>query len=323
MRKIIINAYADLDGYSSSPQLRNSFSRETYLMNSYASLYSAKQSNLDIDCCLITNVDLSINWRKRFENARIRVIKIDFNIFRLSDDFKWALAFFKLCAIKYACDELNYDKYLLIDTDTIVNETLEDLFDEIENDSDIMLYDIGHILTHKDRQIIINNYENVNGIRANIRHFGGEFICGAKEGLKIFMSQCLSNFEIAMKSNKLDKTTGDEYIISATAYNFSGGNILSAEPYIYRYWTGSFYLVSTNWLYNGRAIWHFPNEKESGMIRMYFRYMKGNRSISRIEIAKIFGLPKNKLMIIKNNFVRRISRRYYKYFYFRVNKLDI
>ena len=313
MKDLIINAIATKEGYKSSPQLRNSNYLETYYMNSYVSLYTAKLQNNNCDVMLITNAEVPSKFLELFENSEIKIKYQDFDCFNLSNEFSWALAFYKLCALYHVANESEYDHYILLDTDTFVAKKLDELIYEIK-DGGIMLYNIGHSYAHKDRKILIDNYQKNFGRSANIIHYGGELICGSKQEIIKFMQECKIFFEKYTQTNTIDKTTGDEYIISAvasTAYN----NIISAEPYIYRYWTGGFNLVSTNWKSNARAIWHLPNEKESGIILIFLYLQKHKNGITTSKAARLLGLPFGYMRISINNVKRRVGRRIINLFY--------
>lgn len=53
--------------------------------------------------------------------------------------------------------------------------------------------------------------------------------------------------------------------------------VIAATPYLYRYWTNDFYLISTNVIYNPVCIWHLPDEKEHAMEYFYHYYRRKKR----------------------------------------------
>ena len=161
----------------------------------------------------------------------------DFDEFNLPKEFTWSLAFFKLKAIKYVVENLNYDNYLMLDTDTFTVNSLNDLW--LECTHGVVLYDLDHKISHPHRMEIYNNLSKYGSDFNPINHYGGEFIAGNKEVLLRFTTS-LYNEYIKMKNCiELDKTLGDEFLISIVADEFKN-ELIRANRYIYRYWTGDF-----------------------------------------------------------------------------------
>lgn len=73
----------------------------------------------------------------------------------------------------------------------------------------------------------------------------------------MFMSECQQVYAQMTKAD-FKTTHGDEFIISLAAVKF---NVKNAGAYIYRFWTGSFRLISTCYKYNPVTILHVPAEK--------------------------------------------------------------
>lgn len=297
MKNMIFNALAFKDGFQTSTQIENiSKKTETYIKNSFVSLSSCKLKNKDCDVFLLTNVDLPLKYKTLFENNNIFIKKIDFKDFILPKEYTWSLAFFKLNALKYALDNLDYDNYLMLDTDTFITNSLNDLF--LECRDGLLLYDLDHRLSHPHRMEIINNFSKYSTTSKSINHYGGEFIGGNKNILKKF-THSLNEEYIKMKNcDTLDKTLGDEFLISIVAEQFKN-NLIRANRYIYRYWTTDFYLVSTNYMNNAVDIWHLPQEKETGILWLYDYYIKNKKFPELITCAKKFDFPNYKMPLKK------------------------
>lgn len=308
MRNLIFNALAFKEGFDTSTQIKNYNNKlETYIKNSFVSLKSAKINNNDVDTVLFTNFDFPLEYKDIFEKNDIKVIKIDFFNFVLPKEFIWSLAFFKLEALDYAVKKLDYDNYLLLDTDTFVINELNDLWEECYDG--ILLYDLDHRVSHPHREEIYNNMNKYKKNAKKINHYGGEFIAGNRVHLLNMINELKIEY-INMIDNKniVDKSLGDEYLISISADKCTD-IVIRANKYIYRYWTSLFYLVSTNYIHNAVDIWHLPQEKELGMIWLYNYYRKNNEFPSIRRSAKKFGFPRYKTPL--KNIIKRGYKKYF------------
>lgn len=292
MANLIMNAFAFKDTYRNSPQLggnANSKTIDVYMKNIYVSLKSAKINNPLDDVALITNMEIPLSYRYLFEENNIKIFIVPFDDYILPSNFVWALAFFKLCAIDYMVNNYDYEHYLLIDADTIVVDCLTNVWKEVADG--VMLMNTAHSLEHKERQLIINDYKKLYGSNKNIVHYGGELIAGTKKNIIDFLLICKKVYELIKSSNfDVAPNIGDETITSIAAYEYN--NIISAQPYIYRYWTGRFYLVSTNYINNPVKIWHLPSEKETGMLDVYDYLLRKKELPDCLKLRKMVGLPK-------------------------------
>lgn len=300
MKNLITCAFAFKEGYKTSKQINKQAGAATtdmYLKNIFVALTSAQRNNPDDDVCLSVNIDIDEDWKSRFENAGIIVRKMDFDSFVVPKEFLWSLAFFKMCVLNTWVNEGNYDRYLILDADTYTTHSYDDMWKEA--DLGIILYPLGHDFSHPDRDVIRKDFERLCPKEASklpITHYGGEYICGNREMLKTYMDTCLRLFdEIAKKGFKVEEKIGDESLWSIAA-SLLGTTLpfVAATPYIFRFWTTDFYLVSTQTVSNPVSIWHLPQEKETGFITMY-EYFQKKKSYPTVEdSAKIFGIVKAK-----------------------------
>lgn len=295
MKRLIFNAFAFKEEFKNSPQLGGNVSSKTvdiYMKNIYVSLKSAKLHNPQDEVALVTNSDIPPFYRELFAKNDIQLIVIPFEDFVMPAKFVWALAFFKLCALKYVVENLEYEKYLIIDADTVTVASYNELWQECEYG--LMLYNVGHSIGHRERQFIIRDYEKLYPTeKRNIIHYGGEFIAGTREILKSFIGNAEGVYKKISESDyNIADNIGDETITSIVATHMK--NVVPAHPYICRYWTGRFYLVSTNHKYNPVVIWHIPNEKENGFLKIFDYLLKKNRLPSNEKMAQILGLPNTK-----------------------------
>lgn len=300
MKNLIFCAFAFKEGFSTSKQTEKEASLDTtqmYLKNIFVSLVSAKRHNPEDDVCLVTNYQLPKEWEERFKEEELLVCNVLFHTFEVPNQFPWALAFYKLCALKAMVDQNNYDHILMMDADTFTTRNYEELWEE--SDFGVMLYSVGHDFHHSDREIIRRDFMRYfpeEAEKSNIVHYGGEFVAGKTEYLRSYLSYCeivyqkIKDAEYAMEEN-----AGDETIWSIAAVLAKKQiNIIEAGAYLYRFWTGDFYLVSTVTVSNPVCIWHIPNEKETGFLTLYQYYKRKKRFPCVEQAARIFGIVKAK-----------------------------
>jgi len=304
---LIFNAFAFKEDYLTSPQIGGMVTDKTiniYMKNIYVSLCSAKWENPQDDVALITNYEVPSKYKDLFMGKNIQIIKIEFNDFIMPKTFEWALAFFKLCALKYIVNNSNYDKVLLLDAETITVRGYKELW--LEAGHGLLLYNIKHSYEHKDRKIIVDDYQRLYQNDRNLVHYGGELIGGTNTVLKKFIGECDKVYKV-IKENDFDisKYAGDETIISIAAISMD--NVIEAGAYIYRFWTGRFYLVSTNFIHNPVSIWHIPSEKSGGIIRIFNKFQNGAPSINKM--ARILGFPKSQRPFSLSHLINQIIKK--------------
>lgn len=292
MANLIINAFAFKENFKTSMQLQGKMDAEKlalYMENIFVSLKSAAQKNPQDDVMLVVNAEIPKTYKTLFEQENIKIKEISFDRFVMPDHFVWALAFFKLCALSHVVEEEQYDRFLLLDTDTITTESYADMWEECK--TGVMLYPLGHSYHHHDRERIRKDYFSLYEEELNLVHYGGEYICGNRAHLQAFMAECQEVYRRMQEKNfRVDDHTGDETILSIAAARIKTTEVIAAVPYIYRYWTNDFYLVSTNTVYNPVCIWHLPDEKEHAMRYFYRYYRKNNCFPEKKKCMKIAGI---------------------------------
>lgn len=136
--------------------------RELYLRNSFVSLISAKShSDDETDIALVINAPLESRWENMFLKNGIKVFVCPFDKFRLKG-YAWELAFYKLCAMEYVTNMLQYDHLLQVDSDTIFIRDVTPLFEESKIGS-VLLYEILYGLNAPMRKLINDDYRRYTG----------------------------------------------------------------------------------------------------------------------------------------------------------------
>ena len=275
-----------------------------YLKNLCVSLISAKKTTPNIDVALVSNIEIPTEYEKLLLENDILIFIEPFDSFVFPDDYLWSLAFYKLCALEKMVAKYDYDNYIYTDADVFVQKSLDKVFLELEDN--ILLYDINHGLFVKDYEIIIDEFKEF-GIDSYITHYGGEFFGASRTNAMMFIRQCKLVFD-EMHQKNFSTTKGDEFITSIVAYKMKQ-HIKNAGAYIYRFWTGSFYLVSTCYKYNEITILHLPAEKQNGMLKLYDYFLKNQAFPSKEKIHKICHLKHKPIIIVIKLAIKNILRK--------------
>lgn len=303
---LIFSAFAFKDGFLTSLQTEkkaDETTKEMYLKNILVALTSAKNKNPKDHVMLITNCPLPKKWSLCFEENQILVKEVSFDNFLIPREFPWSLAFYKLCALKKVVEEsmdqkgIVYEHILMMDGDTYTVKSYHELFQEAEYG--ILMFPVGHSFDHSDREAIRKDFFRFYAKEAagtNLVHYGGEFVAGRVEHLQLLLLKCQEIYDKMKESGfKMENQAGDETIWSIAAALMKPEHcIIESGAYIYRFWTGNFYLVSTVTVSNPVCIWHIPNEKETGFLRMYEYYSRKHTYPEVKQAAAMFGIMKAK-----------------------------
>ena len=113
---------------------RVSKSLDIYLKNCCVSLISARQyQGDDTDCALITNIDIPNFYEKLLTKNGILIYKQDFDLFDFGAEYRWSLAFYKLCALYRISRTTQYSNYMYLDSDVVIQKSLDDIFEQCDN----------------------------------------------------------------------------------------------------------------------------------------------------------------------------------------------
>lgn len=311
---VIVNAFAFAKEHGNSMQLSGKSDGEKqsiYMKNIVVSLTSAKQQNPKDEVMLVTNANPSEPYYSMLKEAGVVIRLLPYENYCVPKHFAWSLAFYKLCVLDYLSKETEYEKILMMDTDTISMRSYEDIWQEAEYE--LMLYSVNHAYSHFDRQDVCSYltkfFPKESG---NVVHYGGEFVCAKREKLRDFMEECRSVYDVIMEKVELAaENMGDEVILSLAAMFYKRKHtVCEAGAYIYRYWTHkNFYLISTNTESNPVCIWHLPGEKDRGFLVMYGYFQKHGSYPSAKKAAKMFGIAPAKRPFNLDSLISRMERK--------------
>jgi hypothetical protein len=300
MANLIFTAYA-IDTENDAKSVSGVGKTDIYLQNAYCCLVSAKKYNPDDHVALVTNAQLPSHYSKVYKEAGIEVVFKPFDAFLIPEkDAKWRLAFYKLCALFFVAEELNYEKILLLDTDVITIGSYRELW--LETDAFILLHQVVHSYDNPNEKIMQQELKRIFNLE-NCIHWGGEFVCGSRERLQVFLNYAKELFE-TMVEKGIYSTRGDEFILTAALRKFA---VKSASAYVDRCWTGKGYYFTSTHMYYGLAALHLPDEKWRGIQRLYNKLLK-NQYPAPKQLFKLMRIPSGRCPLTRYTMLDQIDR---------------
>lgn len=292
---IIMIPYAEIKDYNSGVNISDqSNRRDIYLKNCCVTCLSARYHNDEkTDVALVTNIKVPEKYQQLLIQNHILVIHQEFDLFKFSEDYSWSLAFYKLCVLYRLLDRFEYDYYAYLDSDVYIQSGFENIWTECKDN--ILLYDINHGLQVEHYNHFLNEIKLYLNTDKKITHFGGEFFAANKENAVDFSRLCYEIFTEMNKKNIIT-THGDEFILSIAAEKMKL-KVKNAGAYVFRFWTGLFRLISTSYKNNAVTIIHVPDEKESGMIKLFEKYFSKGMIPTNKKVYSILHLEKISIKI--------------------------
>ena len=274
-----------------------------YYKNVIVALVSMRKHNANIDIYLATNIQPPNEYSKILAKYNINIAIIDFDNFVFDSNYKWSIAFYKLCCLKWFVNNTSFENYIYLDADTYTNKSIDSLVLELNNK--VLLLDINHGLNTTNYRLFCEDVAAFDKSLGFITHFGGEFFAASSEAAKKFVLECERVYEEMIEKHFQTKF-GDEFIVSIVAEKRTS-DIKNASAYIARYWTdASFRLVSTNYKFDPVIIYHLPAEKKQGLLRVY-KMIKNGTKLSEKKVWKTLHLTRPSLISIIKNIGKKIS----------------
>ncbi len=306
MENLIFGAFATLEGHREGDAAN--LGSDAYYCCIVVALCSAKACNPDCDVALVTNAPVPQPYAGQLEEGGVQVIDCPFDRFRVDADLEWSLAFYKLCALDWVVRNTDYRRCLLLDVDTYTQYPYTDLWREA--DEAVLLYQVPHAAGQPMTEAISRNYGALYGGEPVLTHFGGELICGSRQRLTDFVSECAAVYD-TMNGQGLRPHEGDEFITCAAAYRslLAGRPVRAANAYIFRYWVGArFYFVSTNYCNDPVCIFHLPGGKNRQLRVLYRWYIKKGVFPPREKVYRLCCFPAAHPPILRSIWVRILAR---------------
>jgi len=305
-KKLIFCAYAADSNMQSGENVVDIEDKVSlYMKNAVTALVSAKLNNPDCAVALVTNITVSEYFKKIFDKFDIKIFKENFDRFKFDNNYKWGLAFYKLCALEKVLT-YDYDSYLFLDADTYTQNSLTDLWEE--TDYNVMLHNHIHRLSIPDCKRYNREVENFCGITAPLTNYSGGFIAGSKTLLNRFINICVGIYNEMLEKN-FQTSFGDEFITRLAAEKMKE-NIKEANAYIETFWTNvHFYLTTTRYKYNAISSFHLPDEKNRGLIKVFEYIVKNGKLPQNEKVYDIFNMKhSNHIDQLKYNIKKCLKR---------------
>lgn len=306
-RRLICCSFASKEGYNGSANAgKNIDAVDIYIKNACVCCFSAKKYNPTCDVAFIHNLsEVPEQYDKFFKKHNILSIYVPYEKYTFPSTYKWSLAFYKLCVLDYLAHQEKYDAITMVDTDTIIIDSLESMWEVSE--TRLMLYNVQHPNDLEAYQERLKEYRRLYSANVFPSVWGGEFISASRIILREFMEECKKVYDKIIENN-FETQFGDEFITFCAAENYKA-KISDAAPYIRRYWTVNIYFqVFTDHALKLK-IMHIPNEKNSGFLRIYNYILKKGDLPQKDVIFKIMGCPKVKRPIYIRNIMYQGCRK--------------
>ena len=300
---LLMIPYAYISDFNTGVNLSKNKAFDIYMKNCCVAAVSARyQCGENTDVAIVSNVDIPSKYRNIIESSGTKIISFPFDCFRFNKEYKWSLAFYKLCALAKASTELDYDYYAYIDTDVYVQGCFDDIWTECE--TDILMYDINQGLNSSEYRRVLNEIGDFDANILSFTYYGGEFFAANSANTKKFVSECEQIYK-EMVDRDFVTTQGDEFISNIAAYRLKN-RVKNAGPYICRYWTGTYRLTSTNYSVAPVVLLHCPAEKKDGIITIFNRYVSRGKVPSNRRAHSLLHLKYPSLLTIAKYIIKKI-----------------
>ena len=290
MKNLVFCCFAYKESFSGSVNIPYGKVKpiEVYLKNAFVALKTTKLYNPATDVALAVNFKIPDFYGELYKRSGIAVYECDFTDFVFPQGFSWSLAFYKLNALKRLVAQTDYDNYIEIDSDVICLGSLDEVWRELGEA--LMMLSGPFSYNHPVRRSYSADAARLFGISGRLVKYGSGFIGGSRDDLTELAAECERIYNVIRDSGfACGSDTGDELITSIAALRFE---VRDAKPYMDVYWTGKFYLASTNYFYDKMCFLHLPNEKDRGIVRLFDYYIAKNRFPDNKRLYKILGFPK-------------------------------
>lgn len=164
----------------------------------------------------LRKTDIPEEYLRVLDAAGVEIREIPFDSFRFRGDYLWALAFYKLCALKHFCSRDDWDCFCYMDSDVYCQANFDPIWKECERN--ILLYDINHGLQAEHYRRFCEEVREFGKNNELITHFGGEFFAASNKLGKEFCRRAEEIYR-EMIARDFVTTKGDEFILSLAAHS--------------------------------------------------------------------------------------------------------
>ena len=289
-KRLIYCAFAAKEGFKGSENLSGQAdSLRIYLQNACVCCFTAKKHNPDCDVAFVHNLKtIPDEFVAFFEQYNILSIYVEYNDFVFPADYKWSLAFYKLCALQYFAEKSAYESVISLDVDTYSIGSLEPCFSVVKDR--LVLYNVQHSYNLDAYRRRLDEYSQLYKNGAIPTVYGGEFVAGNKKQLQKFLKECKTVYNL-LQEKGFQTSFGDEFITFCAAEEYQD-KIADGAPYIRRYWTTDLYYQCFTDHALALRVLHVPNEKNNAFVRLYQYILRTGDVPKNEKVFKMMGFPK-------------------------------
>ena len=261
------------------------------------------------DIPIVDRLDLNTYFK---ENA-IEVIPLK-NKYPLPNNYfgLFRNQFFEFTIIDYLATRMNdEDGLLLLDSDCVFAKPMDSAFTKLANEEYAMTYIVDyerdyhiHGVTGDDMKELFVDF----GLKPkeNPYYSGGELLFANGKFFKVVAHDFKEMFQNLIERHKNDKKKFNEeaHVLSFFYYKYQS-NLGGMDSYIKRLWTNKNYFRNVESNDRELNIWHLPNEKKTGIHRLFNRLL--NERLTLLSEEKYQEVLYNELLHPKNyktNFVQ-------------------
>lgn len=306
-RNIIAVPFAFDEKMNTGANIQKETAFKAYLQGICVAAASAKAHNPQCTVAVITNLSEDMIPKEYREALRLHGVEIiikPYDRFRFPADYKWSLAFYKICALSYLI-ETNYDNICYFDADVFVQGSLDNAWKDSSNN--LLLFDTKHGKKPVEDPFAkeIKDFLKVDNTDG-FKHYGGEFFMANNADAKQFVAYAQDVYKRMIDSG-FRTVRGDEFILCLAGKQMEE-RIQYAGDYIRRYWTSYNYRM-INDTYKTVAILHLPDEKMFGLPYLYEKYIKSGQMPEASVVWKkcrLTGIPfGDKLRKLRTDLMKR------------------
>ncbi|WP_339728407.1 hypothetical protein [Maribacter stanieri] len=219
-----------------------------------------------------------------FKENNIEVVLLD-NKYPLPNNYfgKFRNQFFEFSIIDHMADRMNEeDGFLLLDSDCVFSKSMDSAFEELASEKMAITYIVDHETDYMIHGVSGDDMKTIFselGVSVNQNPFysGGELLFAKGAFIKEVANDFPELFKNMLDRHKKGKIKFNEeaHVLSYYFYKH-GAKLAGMDTYIKRVWTNRNYFRNVKSEDVNMNIWHLPNEKNTGIDKLFKMLVAGN-----------------------------------------------
>lgn len=230
----------------------------------------------------IPTVD-GLNLKEFFNENDIEVITLK-NKYPLPNNYfgKFRNQYFEFSIIDHMASKMSdTDALLLLDSDCIFTKPMTDAFKELESEDMAITYVVDHETDYMIHGVSGNDMKELFNdfgvsVKKNPYYSGGELLFAKGSFIKNVSTDFPVLFNDMLQRHKEGRIKFNEeaHVLSFYFYKY-GARMAGMDKYIKRIWTNRNYFRNVNSTDTSLNIWHLPNEKNTGLDKLFSMIIEG------------------------------------------------